>query len=101
MARAVWHGYNVWLLDTDSYLYSDPYKYLKQPPFADIPFMSLRDGGNIVNGAPAGATLCIPSAGWSPPVVVAQATSPAAKHAEPAVVASHIQSLLGFAASTN
>ncbi|EFN51487.1 hypothetical protein CHLNCDRAFT_55051 [Chlorella variabilis] len=50
MARAVWHGYNVWLLDTDTYLYRDPYKYLTVPPFKDIPWMSLQDGGNIVNG---------------------------------------------------
>ncbi|EFN51412.1 hypothetical protein CHLNCDRAFT_55126 [Chlorella variabilis] len=50
MARAVWHGYNVWLLDSDSYLYQDPYKYLTVPPLSNITWMSLQDGGATVNG---------------------------------------------------
>ncbi|EFN57003.1 hypothetical protein CHLNCDRAFT_143657 [Chlorella variabilis] len=50
MARAVWLGYNVWLLDTDSYLYRDPYKYLKVPPLSNVTFMSMADNGNIING---------------------------------------------------
>ena len=39
------------LLDTDSYLYSDPYKYLTVPPLSEVQFMSLQDGGLTVNGA--------------------------------------------------
>ena len=38
------------LLDTDSYLYRDPYKYLKVPPLSNVTFMSMADNGNIING---------------------------------------------------
>lgn len=36
VSRAVWQGYNVLLLDTDSWLYRDPYLYLTRPPFQNI-----------------------------------------------------------------
>ena len=60
-----WSSPTCRLLDTDTYLYRDPYKYLTVPPFKDIPWMSLQDGGNIVNGgAPlpsfSGAMLRLP-----------------------------------------
>lgn len=45
VARAVWMGYNVMMLDTDAWFYHDPYTYLKHPPFANISYMSLQDGG--------------------------------------------------------
>lgn len=35
-ARAVWLGYSVFLIDSDSYMFRDPYTFLKQPPFANI-----------------------------------------------------------------
>ena len=41
------------LLDSDSYLYSDPYKYLTVQPFSEVQFMSLEDSGRMVNGAPS------------------------------------------------
>ena len=50
VARAVWMGFHVLMLDTDSFLYHDPYAYFKKEPLAGIPFMSLQDGGNLING---------------------------------------------------
>ena len=43
------------LLDSDSYLYQDPYKYLTVPPFSNITWMSLQDLSGGVNG---GDTAC-------------------------------------------
>lgn len=43
-------GYSVMMLDTDSFFFQDPYSYVKRPPFANISYMSMADGGNTVNG---------------------------------------------------
>ena len=52
------------LLDTDSYLYRDPYKYVKVPPYKDIKWMTLSDNGaTLTNGAAAASCLlCMPPA---------------------------------------
>ena len=54
-------GYNVLMLDTDSYFYTDPYAYLKKPPFSEISYMSLPDGGLMVRAGSAEAGMC-----WQP-----------------------------------
>jgi hypothetical protein len=43
------------VLDSDSYLFQDPYKYLKAPPFKDKTWLALQDGGITINGAPTPA----------------------------------------------
>ena len=52
LVAVYWYGGPCRLLDTDTYLYHDPYKYLTVPPFKDIHFMSLDEGGHTINGAP-------------------------------------------------
>ena len=55
MARALWLGYNVLLMDTDSFIYHEPYKYLKAPPLSTI-----RCAGWVLGGSGRG---CVGGAG--------------------------------------
>lgn len=50
LARIVWHGFNVFNLDADVFMYNDPYKYLKASPFSEFNHVGLLDGGNVING---------------------------------------------------
>lgn len=65
VSRAVWQGYNVLLLDTDSWLYRDPYLYLTRPPFHNIRWAGSWDrfegvGGIELNWCETKASVCVP-----------------------------------------
>ncbi|KAA6428239.1 MAG: hypothetical protein FRX49_01835 [Trebouxia sp. A1-2] len=62
LARSLRLGYNVLLVDSDTAVFDDPYKYFKQPPFQDIVVLNQEEspveanGGNLYvqNAAPDG-----------------------------------------------
>lgn len=47
LCRLIRLGYNVLLLDSDTAMLDDPYKYFKQPPFDDIVVLNQEEDGII------------------------------------------------------
>ncbi|GAX73294.1 hypothetical protein CEUSTIGMA_g748.t1 [Chlamydomonas eustigma] len=67
LARSLRLGVNVFLVDTDIFMFRDPYRYLKSPPLKDLNMIIMRDGDGwancgvvyVQNAAPNGASAYI------------------------------------------
>lgn len=63
--RSLRLGYNVLLVDSDTAVFDDPYKYFKQPPFQDIVVLNQEEspveanGGNLYVQVQINSVMCI------------------------------------------